>query len=162
MNTAITPAAPPLITAQPQSLRVSDGTPWITLSVTAENAVEYAWRRNGIRLFESFRVMNTWRPTMIIQPPLYSDGADVYDCVVSNGCTAVVSNPVAVVVCGSTDFNRDGDSGTDADIEAFFACLAGNCCPTCYPGGPDFNADGDSGTDADIESFFQVLAGQPC
>ena len=29
--------------------------------------------------------------------------------------------------CGSADFNCDGDVGTDADIDAFFACLAGNC-----------------------------------
>jgi hypothetical protein len=64
--------------------------------------------------------------------------------------------------CGTADFDGDGDVGTDADIEAFFACLAGNCCPTCYPGGADFNADGDVGTDADIEAFFRVLAGGPC
>ncbi|HYE62521.1 MAG TPA: hypothetical protein VD997_11055 [Phycisphaerales bacterium] len=62
--------------------------------------------------------------------------------------------------CGSQDFNGDGDSGTDADIEAFFACLAGNCCSTC--GSSDFNADGDYGTDADIESFFRVLGGSAC
>ena len=35
-----------------------------------------------------------------------------------------VTNP-----CGSADFNCDGDSGTDQDIEAFFACIAGNCPP---------------------------------
>ena len=64
--------------------------------------------------------------------------------------------------CGTADFDGDGDIGTDADIEAFFACLAGNCCATCYPGGADFNADGDVGTDADIESFFSVLAGGSC
>lgn len=64
--------------------------------------------------------------------------------------------------CGTADYNGDGDSGTDADIEAFFACLSGHCCPACYLGGADFNADGDSGTDADIESFFRVLAGGPC
>jgi len=58
---------------------------------------------------------------------------------------------------GTADFDHDGDSGTDADIEAFFACLAGNCCAMC--GSADFNGDGDSGTDADIESFFRVLAG---
>jgi hypothetical protein len=57
------------------------------------------------------------------------------------------------------DFNNDGDSGTDADIEAFFQCLAGNCCNLCSA---DFNNDGDTGTDADIESFFRVLAGGPC
>jgi hypothetical protein len=64
--------------------------------------------------------------------------------------------------CGSADFDGDGDVGTDADIEAFFACLAGNCCPTCFAGGADFNGDGDVGTDADIESFFRVLAGGEC
>jgi|GEM_PF-4585341 len=58
------------------------------------------------------------------------------------------------------DFNGDGDYGTDADIEAFFACLGGNCCTLC--GGSDFNGDGDFGTDADIESFFRVLGGGAC
>jgi hypothetical protein len=62
----------------------------------------------------------------------------------------------------TSDFNGDGDFGTDADIEAFFACLSGSCCGTCNPHGSDFNDDGDFGTDADIESFFRVLAGGPC
>jgi hypothetical protein len=64
--------------------------------------------------------------------------------------------------CGSVDFNCDGDSGTDADIEAFFACLAGSCPASPCANTSDFNGDGDSGTDADIESFFRVLAGGPC
>jgi len=68
----------------------------------------------------------------------------------------------AAPTCGTSDFNGDSDFGTDADIEAFFACLAGNCCPTCFVGGSDFNQDGDFGTDADIESFFRVLGGGPC
>lgn len=60
----------------------------------------------------------------------------------------------------TADADGDGDPGTDADIEAFFACLAGTCCARCSPA--DFNGDGDVGTDADIESFFRVLAGQAC
>jgi aminopeptidase N len=64
--------------------------------------------------------------------------------------------------CGTADFDGDGDTGTDADIEAFFACLAGSCCAMCYSGGADFDGDGDTGTDADIESFFRVLAGGNC
>jgi hypothetical protein len=64
--------------------------------------------------------------------------------------------------CGTSDFNGDGDFGTDSDIESFFACLAGSCCPTCFSGGADFNGDGDVGTDADIEAFFRVLAGGSC
>jgi hypothetical protein len=69
----------------------------------------------------------------------------------------IIGNPPT---CGSADFNGDGDTGTDADIEAFFACLAGSCCATC--GTADFNGDGDTGTDSDIEAFFRVLAGGTC
>jgi hypothetical protein len=64
--------------------------------------------------------------------------------------------------CGSADFDCDGDVATDADIEAFFACLAGDCPPAPCTSTADFNADGDSATDADIEAFFRVLAGGPC
>jgi hypothetical protein len=64
--------------------------------------------------------------------------------------------------CGSADFNCDGDTATDADIEAFFACLAGACPPAPCTSTADFNADGDVATDADIEAFFRVLAGGTC
>jgi hypothetical protein len=67
-----------------------------------------------------------------------------------------------VPACGSADFNCDGDVGTDADIDAFFACLSGNCPPPPCSSTADFNADGDVGTDSDIEAFFRVLAGGPC
>jgi hypothetical protein len=69
---------------------------------------------------------------------------------------------VQVDACGTSDFNGDGDFGTDQDIEAFFACLSGQCCGTCFAGGSDFNGDGDFGTDQDIEAFFRVLAGGAC
>jgi hypothetical protein len=87
-----------------------------------------------------------------------ADGLDV----APSGTPAALLRITPGTQCGTADFDGDGDSGTDADIEAFFACLAGNCCATCFPGGADFNADGDAGTDADIESFFRVLAGGPC
>jgi hypothetical protein len=64
--------------------------------------------------------------------------------------------------CGTSDYNGDGDFGTDQDIEAFFACLGGQCCATCFCQGSDFNGDGDFGTDQDIEAFFRVLAGGNC
>jgi hypothetical protein len=64
--------------------------------------------------------------------------------------------------CGSPDFNCDGDVGTDADIESFFACIAGTCPAAPCTSTADFNNDGDVGTDADIETFFRVLAGGPC
>jgi len=64
--------------------------------------------------------------------------------------------------CGSADFDCDGDVGTDADIEAFFRCLAGTCPALPCTSNADFNGDGDVGTDADIEAFFRVLAGGQC
>jgi trimeric autotransporter adhesin len=66
----------------------------------------------------------------------------------------------ARLIVPSADFDGDGVSGSDADIEAFFSCFAGRCCARC--GSADFNADGDAGTDADIEAFFRVLAGGTC
>jgi hypothetical protein len=75
---------------------------------------------------------------------------------------AVFTVGVTPPTCESADFNCDGDTGTDADIEAFFLCIAGTCpAPPCN-NTADFNNDGDSATDADIEAFFRVLAGLPC
>jgi hypothetical protein len=82
-----------------------------------------------------------------------------------NGSATLPASGVLVPpppTCGSADFDCDGDTGTDADIQAFFRCLAGSCPGTPCPSDADFNGDGDSGTDADIESFFRVLAGGNC
>lgn len=54
------------------------------------------------------------------------------------------------------DFDADGLPATEADIGAFFNCLAGDCCGTC-PLSADIDQDGDTGTDADIEMFFSLL-----
>lgn len=90
--------------------------------------------------------------TFVIGGPLLPSG---------NGIAGGVFNAGFIVLaCQSADFDADGDTGTDADIEAFFACLAGSCCSTC--GTADFDGDGDAGTDADIEAFFRVLAGGAC
>jgi hypothetical protein len=110
---------------------------------------------------DSFRVLDTtgartgtFAGVTLVGAPA-SIGVDVqYDAV---GATIVL-----VRGCGSADFNCDGDLGTDADIAAFFQCLAGNCPAAPCTSTADFNADGDLGTDADIASFFRVLAGGGC
>jgi subtilisin-like proprotein convertase family protein len=90
------------------------------------------------------------------------DWWNLYAGTVTSFALRTVSPVVCAPVCGHADFNCDGDIGTDADIEAFFRCLAGNCpAPPCT-GAADFNGDGDIGTDADIEAFFRVLAGGAC
>jgi hypothetical protein len=81
----------------------------------------------------------------------------------SNSVSVLLNNsglplpPLPLRNC-SSDFNRDGDTGTEQDIEAFFRCLAGTCCETCFTA--DVNMDGDTGTDQDIETFFAALAGR--
>jgi glucose/arabinose dehydrogenase len=98
------------------------------------------------------------------RPSIYSFGEDsrgeLYLCGANGHIYKLVPTTLqSQCGCGSADFDSDGDSGTDADIEAFFRCLAGDCCPGCTS---DFNGDGDLGTDADIEAFFRVLAGGYC
>jgi hypothetical protein len=78
----------------------------------------------------------------------------------TNFVTPIAGLELSVSDCASPDFNHDGDVGTDQDIDAFFACLAGTCCPTCDSA--DINHDGDVGTDQDIEAFFRVLGGGAC
>jgi hypothetical protein len=106
-------------------------------------------------------VMDTWwsyvSSLMVVGDDLIAAGN-------FGGINGHVANMVARIriapCCGSADFDNDGESGTDADIRAFFACIAGDCCAEC--GSADFNGDGDSATDADIEAFFRVLAGGSC
>src|SRR6185436_18626440 len=114
--------------------------------------------------------LNTYLPTLGIDlsgwtldytADVSADGGAIVGNGTHNGATAGwLVRLHAASHCGSADFNGDGDTGTDADIEAFFACLAGNCCASC--GSADFNGDGDTGTDQDIEAFFRVLGGGSC
>jgi FG-GAP-like repeat/Immunoglobulin domain len=91
----------------------------------------YQWRKNGVNLADGGPVSGATAATLSINPVAQSDDGAAFDCVVSNGCGSVRSNPAGLGVsggCGSADFNGDGDIGTDADIEAFFRVLAGGSC----------------------------------
>jgi hypothetical protein len=106
--------------------------------------------------------LQAWIRSGRLDPDWLRIGADVVGVV---GGTPAPAFNMVLQLEGSgepcrADFNNDGDVGTDQDIEDFFQCVAGNCCPTC--GSADFNGDGDVGTDADIEAFFRVLAGGAC
>jgi hypothetical protein len=53
-------------------------------------------------------------------------------CVLTAACATATSGPASLSItgpcCGSPDFNGDGDSGTDSDIEDFFRVLSGGPC----------------------------------
>jgi hypothetical protein len=161
-----TPPASLVITQQPVSTMACVGNA-VQLNVAATSTgspATYSWRLGAEALADGTRpsgtvISGSHTAALTLSNIQWGDQQNGYACLVSNACMSVLSNGVAVSV-NSADFDRDGDFGTDADIEAFFACLGGNCCAEC--GSADFNADGDVGTDADIESFFRVLGGQAC
>jgi hypothetical protein len=131
--------------------------------------ISYSWRRNNVPISDGVTpsgsvYAGTDLATLQIDNIQYADTGG-YSCVATSACdqtstSATGQLTVGAGCCGSADFNHDGDTATDLDIEDFFACIAGNCCFMC--GSADFNGDGDSATDADIEAFFRVLAGGTC
>jgi CHRD domain/Immunoglobulin domain len=159
----------PLMTTQPSNATVNSGDP-ASFTVAADprggGALSYQWRHNSVNIPAGAPYSGINTATLSINPATASE-AGTYDCVITNTCGSSTSNSATLTVnagstCDSPDFDCDGDVGTDADIEAFFACLGGNCpAPPCT-NSADFNHDGDIGTDADIEAFFRVLGGGPC
>lgn len=111
-----------------------------------------------IRTYDGFFQADYTIPVAELPPP----GTYTWEAVsdVGNGYRYTARQPFTVSVCGPSDFDNDGDPGTDFDILAFFTCIAGNCCPNCF--GADFDGDGDTGTDFDIQAFFRVLGGGSC
>ena len=82
-------------------------------------------------------VCNGVAPECLTGPVLELD--DGNDCTVDAcGGTGVTHAPRSLgsaclggsccQTCGTADFNGDGDTGTDADIEAFFRVLGGGTC----------------------------------
>ena len=121
------------------------------------------WRHNGVPFTHGAR---PWGSNVELASAfnlritqVTAQDTGTYQAEIATACGSVETVQFTILV-NSADFDNDGDIGTDADIEAFFACLAGNCCAAC--GTADFDADGDIGTDADIEAFFRVLAGGAC
>jgi len=167
--------APPIILLNPTDQVVRAGED-VSQSVSAGGVgpFTYRWVRSGTTLVDGpggaslggGTVSGTTTATLAIAGVQPSDGGEYpgYFCIVSNACDSITTNGGSFIVlqpCGTADYDRDGTPGTESDIEAFFACLAGNCCPACPPNA-DFNGDGDVGTDLDIEAFFRVLGGGAC
>jgi FG-GAP-like repeat len=169
------PPTAPTITTQPRSGPVC-ATGALVLSVaavgTAPLAYQWQWRPdpgadvwidvvNGVNPPQGqarFSAQGATTPSLI-RTAIAPSRDFTARCRIVNGCGATVSQ-AATVVINSADFNNDGLSGTTADIQAFFACLAGDCCATC--GSTDFDGDGDVGTDRDIATFFRLLTGGSC
>jgi hypothetical protein len=165
----MSPSTPASFISQPQPAIVQAGRNAVFTFTTNQPIQAAAWYRGaGASLLQDgptssgSLISGAATSTLTISNVSAAD-AGLYSVTFRSSCGWVSSNylfGLTIQRCGSADFNHDGDIATDADIEAFFACIAGNCCPTC--GSADFNGDGDIATDADIEAFFRVLAGGSC
>jgi hypothetical protein len=150
----------PTISQQPQGVMAFPGqTVHFTTAASGTGTLTYQWQLLGVNISDGGPISGSTTPSLTIAGVRSIDGG-AYTAVVTNACGSTTTSAAALVVACSADFNGDGAVGTDADIDAFFSCLSGTCCPTC--GSADFNGDGAVGTDADIESFFRVLAGGAC
>jgi hypothetical protein len=128
------------------------------VAVTGSGPRMYQWQINDVDLVDDGRIQGAQTPHLVIEPLTPAEAGHIR-LNAQNDCSGLgISWDFRL--CGSSDYNGDGDFGTDQDIEAFFACLGGNCCELCQ--GSDFNFDGDFGTDQDIEAFFRVLGGGSC
>jgi hypothetical protein len=167
----------PAISIHPASRTVCVGTS-ASFAVTAHGpgTLTYQWQVEaeplGSDIWSDLSEGTVWRSGVIVgsgsgtatseylfQHAQSNQGLIRFRVVVTTECGRVQSGG-ATLTLSTSDFDGDGDLGTDADIEAFFSCLGGNCCPLC--GSADFDGDGDVGTDSDIEAFFRVLSGGPC
>ena len=163
-GTVTAPNQSPVANAGPdQSVTDSDnsGGELVMLDGTLSNdpdgsITQYSWTE-GVNLLSQGASSTT---TVSLGVGFHTITLQVTDNALAIDTDTVTIEVLAGQSCGTADFDGDGDSGTDLDIEAFFACLGGDCCATC--GSADFDADGDSGTDLDIEAFFRVLGGGDC
>ncbi|MCC6675980.1 MAG: hypothetical protein IT436_02435 [Phycisphaerales bacterium] len=100
---------PPLITVQPISRTVEAWYDDVELRVAASGPghLTYQWRRNGEPLIGPTFVWGADQDVLRLGHMRLGDAA-VFDCVVSNGCGAVTSEPAAIEVYCPADLNHDG------------------------------------------------------
>jgi hypothetical protein len=119
--------APAIITGQPAAQFVRCGQT-ATFTVVASGATAFSWRRNGTPLVNGGHYSGADTATLtVIASTVVEAGS--YDCIVTGAC-AVTSNSAALTInpCCGSDFNGDGNIGTDEDIAAFFRVLGGGAC----------------------------------
>ncbi len=115
-----------------------------SITPTGTGPFTYQWRKGGAPIDTNANPSATTATLALTNVQL--PDADFYDCIVTNACGTITSNPATLTICIG-EFNCDG--GIDGgDVGAFFGeWEAGNAIA-------DVNTDG--GIDgADVSSFFE-------
>jgi hypothetical protein len=141
----------------------------VSFSVTASGTtpLTYRWRRNGVNLNNGGNIYGATSSSLVIVGVL-ADQAGSFDCLVTNLCGTVPSNPAQL--CVNTGYGAwRGDLNCDgvvsfADINPFILALSSgetvyyNTYPDCHFYNADINCSGtvDFG---DINPFVQCIVG---
>jgi hypothetical protein len=138
----------------------------MTVVVGSTAAHAYTWQKDtgGWATVTDSNASGINTTTLKFTNIAYNNGGD-YRLKIEYGqgnCTSAIiySNVVSLRICGPKDYDGDGNAGDQNDIDAFFACLGGTCCPNCW--GQDIDGDGSYGTDDDIAAFFRIMDDEPC
>jgi len=100
---------------QPAHITVDFDDIFCSFSSGASQAGVYSVEMSPFNPTHEFGPLTRWKITSL--------GGDIYA-----GVVEVVPLSPPGPTCGSPDFDGDGDSGTDLDIEAFFRVLGGGSC----------------------------------
>jgi len=112
----------------------SGGGAVFSVAATSDAPLSYQWRRNGTNLSNGPTgsgsvISGATAATLGISSAALADNAAAFDCVISNDCTSVRSNPAGLAVTASCpeDLYQDGTINT-VDLVALLAKF-GQLCP---------------------------------
>lgn len=120
-------AASVVINSHPTSLTVLNSTnAGFSVAASGQGPLLYQWRKNGINLVNGGAVAGADTASLSLTPA-YQGDFGAYDCIITNACGSVRSNPAALkVFCyGDADGNNIADF---ADVTAVFANF-NHVCP---------------------------------
>ena len=148
----------PPITQQPASQEVVVGD-FVVFQVSAIGLqLGYQWRKDGIELSDTERIVGTQTSALIILDVQPGDAAE-YDCVVTDlldsSCSFSDSATLTVIVTCPPDFDCDGD--VDAFDLAQLLGAWGPCPEPCTPGEPADTCPADLNGDCTVEAFDLAL-----
>ncbi len=119
---------PPSISQQPSTLTVAPGRPAGFSIGVRGGGYTFQWRRNGQPLNQSSGAQGISSSTLTLPAVTLADTLSVFDCVVSVGCTQVLSAPAVLNIQPEciADFNVDGVVDPD-DLSDYISAFFGGC-----------------------------------
>ncbi len=109
-----------MITAQPGDLSTcSGGSAAFSVSSVGAGPVTYLWRKDSTDI-DPIASPSAATPNLVIAS-VSTPNIGVYDCVLTNACGSLTSDPATLTVC-STDFDCDGFVTGD-DFDSYVAAF---------------------------------------